>query len=147
VAGKHRGQVWTLAYSQDGTRLASGGNDGIVRVWHATAGTTVLRGHQGVVWSALFSQDGRQLATSGNDGTARVWLADGTGEPLVLDGFRASVEAVVPLAGDRYVSIHDDGTVRLWHCRACGPIDEVLTHAAQRATRQLTAEERQTYLP
>jgi hypothetical protein len=40
----------------------------------------------------------------------------------VLDGFRASIGTITPFNDDRYVTTHDDGTVRIWRCHTCGPI-------------------------
>jgi WD40 repeat protein len=140
----------TLAISPDGTHLASGGVDGSVNLWNITTGPTrpvVLHGHQGEVWYAAFSPDSRHLITSGNDGTVRIWKTGGNSEPLVLSGFRASNRAVVPMNNSQYTTAHDDGTIRIWRCPACGPITEVLASADQRVTRELTPEERQTYLP
>jgi WD40 repeat protein len=145
----HRGLVWTVVFSQDGTRLASGGNDGTVRVWPVTGRTepVVLRGHQGVVWSVVFTVDGRHLVTSGNDATVRRWTLGRPGESLVFRGFRASVESVaVSATPGRFATAHDDGTVRLWHCPVCGPAGDVLSYAEKHLTRELTGEERRTYL-
>jgi hypothetical protein len=41
---------------------------------------------------------------------------------------------------------HDDGTVRVWRCPVCGPVDEVLAYACEHVTRELTPEERRAYL-
>ncbi len=48
--------------------------------------------------------------------------------------------------GRQIASASLDGTVRVWMCEVCGPIEEVLAMAEQRVTRELTDEERQTFL-
>src|SRR5262249_41641658 len=63
------------AYRTDGLRLATGGEDGVVRVWEAeTAKELVtLSGHTSTVLSLAFTRDGRRLASGGADKTVRIW--------------------------------------------------------------------------
>ncbi|OXM61441.1 hypothetical protein CF165_38370 [Amycolatopsis vastitatis] len=142
----------TLAFSRDDDHLAGGDDDGTVHIWNIAdpanvPGPVALHGrHQGAVTKVTFSQDGRQLATIGIDATVRIWKTIDTSEPLVLNGFRAAALVVAFLTGGRYVTAHDDGTIRIWRCPACGPIAEVLAQANRHVTRDLTAEERQRYL-
>ena len=68
-------RVWSVAFSPDGTRLATTCSDRAVRIWDATSGKLVriLRGHADEVWSAAFSPDGSKLATGGKDGSVLLW--------------------------------------------------------------------------
>ncbi|MGH3875118.1 MAG: NACHT domain-containing protein, partial [Pseudonocardiaceae bacterium] len=79
----HTGTVLSVAYSPDGTRLLTGGDDASVRIWDATTGTPIhhLTGHTGAVWSVAYSPDGTRLLTGSDDASVRIWDAT-TGTPL-----------------------------------------------------------------
>ena len=64
-----------MAFSQDGSLLASASNDETVRLWNRTAGLELqkLEGHTGWVTAVAFSQDGSLLASASNDQTVRLW--------------------------------------------------------------------------
>jgi WD40 repeat protein/serine/threonine protein kinase len=69
-----------LAFSGDGSRLATAGESGSVAIRDGTTGRPVqtLRGHEGGVYGVAFSGDGGRLATAGRDGTIQLWdLATG----------------------------------------------------------------------
>jgi WD40 repeat protein len=67
--------VTAVAFSPDGTQLATTSHDHTARIWDlATAQTrTTLTGHTGPVTAVAFSPDGTLLATASRDGTARIW--------------------------------------------------------------------------
>ena len=64
-----------IAYSPDGSRIATTSVDGTARLWDATTGAEqlALTGHTGQIASLAYSPDGTQLATGGTDGTVRVY--------------------------------------------------------------------------
>jgi WD40 repeat protein len=91
----HRAGVYALAYSRDGRFLASGGEDGIIKIWEAATGRELrtFRGHSGLIMTLAYSRDGRLLASASWDKTVKVW--DATVPPDVLHGpeARAAVGA------------------------------------------------------
>ena len=63
--------VNSVAFSQDGSRVVSGSDDSIVRIWNATTGEVEvdLRGHTGSVTSVAFSKDDSRVVSGSHDNT------------------------------------------------------------------------------
>lgn len=71
----HDGPVTAVAFSRDGTRVATGGADKTARVFDAETGKelAVLRGHKGPVSAVAFGPDADRLATGSADKAVRLW--------------------------------------------------------------------------
>lgn len=71
----HSDQIRRVAWSPNGTRLASASADGTVRIWDSVTGEEALRlrGHHQGVCDVAWSHAGDRLASVADDGTQRVW--------------------------------------------------------------------------
>ncbi len=136
----HSNEVHALAWSPDGTRLASGSMDGTVQVWDAATGQNLAtyNSHIEAVSALAWSPDGQRLASTG-DNTAQVRDAT-TGQILLMyqgpentlpiltavPTLRMAIDRLVALAwspdGTRLASAGGAENVSIWEATTGKPL-------------------------
>jgi WD40 repeat protein len=114
----HNSYVTGVAFSPDGSLLATASGDHTARLWDTRTGAAVrtLTGHDEGVTGVAFSPDGSLLATVSGDLTARLWqAASGTLLRTMRTGYVSYVTGVsFSPDGSLLATVGWDPTVRLW---------------------------------
>jgi len=120
-----------IVFSPDGSRLLSGGEDNVARMWDAETLQPLgqIRQHRKIVHAVAFSPDGSQFITGSFDGTTQLWdtaTLKPIGEPLL---HQSEVKALAFSPDGRKILIgFADGTVRLYDAATLNPIGTPLQH-------------------
>jgi WD40 repeat protein len=117
--GREFGEIYTLAFSPDGSQLASAGTECKISLWDVATGRLLrnLKGHTGEVRCVAFSADGRNLISGSSDGTARIWECESATELRRVRAHAGALVESVCFSPDQtqFVSGGRDRTIRLWN--------------------------------
>ena len=115
----HTDRVAGIAYSPDGKRLATAGQDGTAKVWDVSSGEEIFSidiAQQGRVNAIVYNADGRRLATASDNGKAQIWDALTGKELLTLHGHTDEVWSVAFSPNGKHVATASiDGTAKIWN--------------------------------
>ena len=106
----------SIAFSPDGTTLASGSDEGPVHLWDVQTGTQIhrLTGHTDSVESVAFSPDGTTLASGDGGGRIRLWDVQTGTQIHRLTGHTEGINSVAfSPDGNIIASGSEDQTIRL----------------------------------
>eukprot|EP00741_Cyanophora_paradoxa_P007910 tig00001231_g7653.t1 len=120
----HEGRVFAVAVSpKDAALVASGGEDGSVRLWQNGEEVAALRASAEPVKAVAFSPDGALVAAAGCDNTVRLWgVADGrlrwstSGHSWWITSLAFSPD------GSKIASSSFDRSVRVWGAEDGAPL-------------------------
>ncbi|XP_062510721.1 bromodomain and WD repeat-containing protein 3-like isoform X2 [Corticium candelabrum] len=117
----HLAPVYCLLLDRTGSRIFTGADDNLVKIWSLTDGHLLmtLRGHQSEIADISLNCENTMLATGGLDKTIRVWDVK-TGAPIaVLHGHSGGITSVEfspsPFTESRcLISTGKDGSLCIW---------------------------------
>jgi len=120
----HDDTTMDVAWSPDGSKFATTGKDGTLRIWDAKTRTELVNISAHLAFAAGFtmgtpelvwSPDGSRITTAGLDKTAKVWDVATGKEIVTFSGHSDEVWDVAWSADGRWVvSASKDGEVKIW---------------------------------
>lgn len=133
--GAHNYVINTVMFSPDGRYIASGDDEGIIRLWDTRSGRMVklLNGNEGInihpVKTLSFSQDGKYISSGTKDGLVILWdVYSG----LKIWQFRElgnSVNSVSFSFDNKYLAVAtSDGKIKLFETKHMNKIEELIGH-------------------
>jgi WD40 repeat protein/uncharacterized caspase-like protein len=129
----------TVAISPTGKEIATGGDDGVIRIWDASSFrlARVLKGHSGPVYSIDYWSDGTLLASAGWDGKVKVWDLRSGSESFSFDAaVKQFSVAFAPEPSLKYLaSAGEDGYIRIWNWQKKELARSRLDHQGQDADK------------
>jgi len=131
VLSGHQGVVHDLAISSRGDLAASGGADGMIRIWDLARWKPLrsIRGDGTSVYCVAFQPGGKMLASGGLEGNVKLWNIEKGSPAGNLQGHR---EAVLCLAftadGKLLLSGSSDRTIRMWSTGEDAPVKTLSGH-------------------
>ena len=118
----HNASIFSLAFSPDGTQLASGGDDSLVILWNVASliegnlsDFRELSGHEDGVLSVHWHPSESILASASRDNTIRLWDTSAQTAIGILEGHTDDVEEVkFNPTGELLASGSRDHSILLW---------------------------------
>lgn len=117
----HAKDVNTVAISPDGSMIASGSQDRLLKLWLAEGGRLHMtcEGHRRGIWSVAFSSVDRVVASASGDCTLRIWSVQNGSCLRTLQGHMSGVlRAMFVSRGTQVASCGADGLFKVWTTRS-----------------------------
>ena len=112
----HKGEVNGIAFSPDGSKIASVSDDKTVKFWNVNGKLlNSCEGHNDQVLRVSFSLDGQIIASGSADRTVKLWSINGQLLKILVGHTERVYGVSFRFDGQVIASASNDRTVRLWN--------------------------------
>lgn len=108
---RHGGEITALSFSPDGQRLATAGNDRVVKIWDLGNGQEILayHGHADHVNAVAFRPDGMLVASASAERDVKIWDAVTGKDVRILKGIGIYSKSLAWSRDGKYVVVSQAG--------------------------------------
>lgn len=117
-----RNWIKNMSFSRDGKMLASGGYNGVIKIWDSETGKELwtIQGHRGGTGASIVdisvSPADLVLASVDNENTIKLWNFHGQNRPKMLKGQISEINSVSFNPNDKILALAgSDNFIELWH--------------------------------
>jgi WD40 repeat protein len=110
--------VYSVVFSHNSTRLASGSDDRTIQIWNTSSGNCLqtFKDHNGSVYSVTFSHDSTRFTSGSEDQTIRIWNVNSGDCLQIFKNYNRYVYSVVFLHDSIRLALgSDERTIRIWN--------------------------------
>jgi WD40 repeat protein len=111
----HQKVVRTLSFSPDGQVLASGSDDGTLKLWQRTGKLIKTMKLSGSINSVQFSPNGQFIATATRDGSVQLWKPNGTLIRTIVQREEAIWSVSISPDSKRVAVAGQNGVLGIWN--------------------------------
>ena len=147
----------SVVFSQDGSMLAGGTEEGRIHIWdtktgeerkrligHANVGP--LRKESVIVWVLAFSPDGKMIASGSEDKTVQLWDIEKDKKLATLEAHEGWITALAFSADGKTLASGDaDKVIKLWDVDTCKERATLLGHKNTISTLTFVPEGKSQY--
>jgi WD40 repeat protein len=106
--------VKAIAFSPDGKKFVTGGDDNTLRLWDIDGQGSMVIAHSDHVQRAMFSPDGNRLVTGETNGTVKLWDMRTFQELVIAPGANEVTSIAFSPVGPAFVITRSDATAVVW---------------------------------
>lgn len=132
----HSKNVLSVSFSPDGSFLASGGADGVIKLFYPDGREiATIEADKLAVSDVAFSPDGKFLASAGGEHLIKIWKLDNPRESQLLMVFEGHADLVTSVSfspdGKLLASGSADGVIKLWNLEEGRFLEDLGTHEGE----------------
>lgn len=139
----HTSDINSITFSPDYEYLASGGEDGLIKIWNANTGRVIrtIKAHHSPITTVKFSPERRFILSVSESGEILIWNIETGKLQAKMTNFDSPVSAVTFSGQRKYlVAGHENGDLTIMSYRTGNKLDTIKTYGSKITALQFASD-------